>query len=152
MREHALRHSAKAIADSAKEVSSLQASLSKEILAQNQPPEDGYRGADRDALLKLLNATWVKSGVTGKVIKVGIIGPDWKRGVSWQWQNDVLYKFDRSRIQGFLLVENDAKTVARHSVDFVKDHLDGDAISAGFLNDPKEKVGLTDLISKEKIK
>lgn len=152
MREHALRHSAKAIADSAKEVSSLQASLSKEILAQNQPPEDGYRGADRDALLKLLNATWVKSGVTGKVIKVGIIGPDWKRGVSWQWQNDVLYKFDRSRIQGFLLVEYDAKTVARHSVIFVKDHLSGGAVTAGFLNDPKEKVGLGDLILKEKVK
>lgn len=128
---------AKRMADTARQVNELQAGLSALILEQNQLPDDAYQGPDREVLLKRLQEHWAKNGTKAKVLKIGLIGPDWNRSVSWEIQNRTLYKLDRSRMQGYVIVAHDDNVAVRHSINLVKDHLDGDKISAHFLSDPK---------------
>jgi len=135
-----------------KQVVHLQTSLAEQIVKQNEVPPDAYQGKDREALIKLIADKWAKDGTKAKILKAGIIGTDWTRKVAWEVQNQTLSKIDRSRIQGYVLVENDKTTVVRHSINLTQDHLTNDVLTASFLNDPKQEVELSDRILKSKLK
>lgn len=134
------------------EVNSIKQSLSASILEQNEVPSDAYRGNDRESLLKILRDKWEKEGTKAKVLKVGIIAPNWKRDVTWEIQNRTIYKNDRSRIQGFVIVSHSDKIAVRHSINLIKDHIDNERISASFLDDPKAEPELTNQILTTKLK
>ncbi len=138
--------------EATKEIEKLKAGLSTAILAQNELPPDNYRGGDREALVQLVEKKWKENGNGKKVLKIGIVTSDWKRTVAWEIQNRTLYKVDQSKIQAYVIAANDAQTAARHSINLVKDHLSSDSLSASFLNNPKDKVELSDQILLSKIK
>ena len=140
------------LATTTKEVAAIQQSLSAKILEQNDLPPDAYNQPDREALLKLIRDKWSQSGNKAPILKVGFVAPDWNRSVAWEIQNRTLYKLDRSRLQGYVIVALDANLAVRHSINLVKDHIDGDKISAGFLNDPKAEPVLADQILRSKLK
>lgn len=147
-----LKQAQKLLADTAKQVRELQAKLSKQILEQNELPPDEYRAADRDQILKILTEKWSKEGTKAKVLKVGIVTSDWTRGVTWEIQNRTLYKLDRSRIQGYVIVAHNDKVAVRRSINLVKDHLSKDKITASFLDDPKSEPELESQILLSKVK
>lgn len=135
-----------------KQVSEIQKSLSAMILSQNNLPQDGYQRADRETLLKLIRDKWVQTGSKSQVLKVGLVSEDWTRSSAWEIQNRTLYKVDRSRIQGYIVVALNDKIAVRHSLNLVKDHVDGDKVSLSFLNDPRAAPEITDQILRSKIK
>ncbi len=135
-----------------KQVREFQTSLAASILEQNEVPPDMYRGNDREALLALLLDKWTKEGNKSPPLKFGIVTPDWTRSVSWEIQNQTLYKNDRSRIQGYVLVQINSKVAARHSINLVKDHLNNDKIVASFLSDPKLEPDLINQVLLSKVK
>jgi hypothetical protein len=147
-----LKSASEKMAATIKEVAEIQKSLSAKILEQNSLPPDAYQQADREALIKLIQAKWEQSGNKSKILKVGIVGADWNRNVSWELQNRSLYKVDRSRIQGYVIVAHDAKLAVRHSINLTKDHIDKDKISLSFLNDPKAQPELVNQILLSKVK
>lgn len=134
-----LAEARKRLDDTTRQVKKIQQNLSASILEQNDLPPDEYRGQDREAILQLLRDKWNKEGTKEKVLKVGIVTPNWTRNVTGEIQNKTLYKNDRSRIQGYVIVQHSNKVAARHSIDLSKDHIDNDQISASFVNDPKEE-------------
>ncbi len=135
-----------------KQVAELQKSLSVKILEQNELPPDAYQQSDRQMLLKLIEEKWKQSGNNSPILKVGIVGANWTRNLSWEFQNSSLYKVDQSRLQGYVIVAHDAKLAVRHSINVRKDHVDNEKISLSFLNDPKAQPELTDQILRTKIK
>jgi hypothetical protein len=141
-----------ALQATARQVRELQAGLRDQILAQNAPPPDLYQKADRDAVLKVVADTWAKAGGKAEVLKVGVVTADWTRKESWELVGKELQKVDRSRIQGYVLVKLDDTTAVRYSVNLVKDHLAGDAVSASLLDDPKAEPELGSLLPRSKLK
>lgn len=133
------------------EVAEIQQSLSAKILEQNELPVDAYQRSDREMLIKLIRDKWEQSGNKSSILKVGIVGADWSRNVSWEFQNSSLYKVDRSRLQGYVIVAQDAQLAVRHSINLVSDHIDHDKISLSFLNDPKAQPDLADQILRSKV-
>ena len=138
--------------ESNKKVAEIQKSLVGEILQQNSLPDDNYKQSDRNELVEKLQSHWTSKGNGRKAMKVGIVGGNWNRTVAWEIQNRTATKVDRSRIQGWVLVEQDAKTVVRHSINLFKDHLNGDRITAVFVSDPKEQPDLSNVLLKERAK
>jgi transcription antitermination factor NusG len=118
------------------EVNKIKQSLVAQIVEQNEVPSDQYQGADKDKLIQLLREQWKRDGTKAKVLACGLVGTDWKRSVTWEVQNRTLYKVDRSRLQGYVIVEHDKQTAVRHSINLVKDHIDSDKIESGFLDSP----------------
>lgn len=141
-----------AVADTAKQVRALRDGMRDQILAQNDPPADLYQKADRVAMLKTVTDTWAKSGNKAEVLKVGIVTADWARKVSWEVVGKELQKVDRSRLQGYVIVKLDDTTAVRYSVNLVKDHLAGDAVSAYLLDDPKAEPEVGNLLPRSKLK
>ena len=138
--------------ETAKQVREIQKGLEKGILEQNELPPDQYTQSDRDAIHKLLKDKWHKEGGKSKLLKVGVVGTDWTRRVSWEIQNRTLYKVDQSLIQGYVLVAWNNQTAVRHSINLIKDHLSSDQISTYFLSDPKAEPELVDQILISKLK
>ncbi len=137
--------------ETVKQVRAIEQSLAASILKQNELPPDEYHGNDREALLKLLRDKWSQEGTSAAVLKVGIVAPEWTRSVTWEIQNRTLYKVDKSRIQGYVIVKHNDQVAARHSINLVQDHLSNDKLSAGFLNDPQAEPELNSQILLDKI-
>ncbi len=138
-------------AETVKQVRVIEQSLAASILQQNELPPDEYHGTDREALLKLLRDKWSQEGTSAEVLKVGIVAPEWTRSVTWEIQNRTLYKVDKSRIQGYVIVKHNDQVAARHSINLVQDHLSNDKLSAGFLDDPRAEPELNSQILLDKI-
>jgi hypothetical protein len=141
-----------ALFNAEKQVREIQKGMRDEILAQNAPPPDLYQKADREAILKVVTDTWTKKGSKLEVLKVGIVTAEWTRKTAWELVGKEFQKVDCSRIQGYVLVTLDDKTAVRYSVNLIKDHLAGDAISAYLLDTPKSEPDLGNLILRSKLK
>lgn len=145
--------SAKKIAkELAEETQKTQTQLIGGILEQNELPKDQYRGKDRDALLKLVRATWTEKSPKAKIVRDGLIGDQWTRTHKWEVQNKSLIEVDQSRIQGFVLIDNDAKTYAIRWIQIQKDHVNHDKIEAWLISDPQAKPEPMEQILKSKVK
>jgi hypothetical protein len=143
--EAAVKGEEQKVASARAEVKRMGDSMTAQIVAENKVPVDSYRGGDREQILGILKAK-AAEGLAGKeVLKVGINSTQWDRDTRWKWQDaqSSFYKIDVSRMQGWILVKDGAEMAAVHYVDFAKDHLKGDAVSAGFLDDPKGEVYVT---------
>lgn len=119
------------------EVSTTAATIADQILENTPLPPDEYQGADREKLLEAIAARWKNDGNGQQVVRSGIVGPDWKRETAWVWENRAFHKTDTSRIQAWVLVAHGEKTLARHSLNFVVDHLAGDSMESSWVGDPK---------------
>jgi hypothetical protein len=142
----------KKIKETVDEVDKIKSELIEDIIAGNDAPPDNYQGPDRKMLLEALNAKWAKEGSGGEPVKVGISGSNWNRKIVWTIRNKTITKTETSKIQGWLVVKHDDKTVVRRSVNFVKDHLADDAIESFFVDDPKSTPEPGSLILATKIK
>jgi hypothetical protein len=147
-----LKNAMRLTEDAAKQVREIQKGLEKGILEQNELPPDQYAQGDRDVLIQRLKEKWAKEGTKAAVLKVGIVGTEWNRRVSWEIQNRTLYKIDQSRIQGYVVVALDSQRAVRHSINLTKDHLSNDQISANFVGDPKAEPELINQLLVTKIK
>lgn len=136
----------------ADEVRKIQMKLLDGILEQNELPTDDYSKADRKELLKLVEETWLKQSPKDKPIRVGLIGNDWVRTEVWEVQNRTVYKIDRSRMQGFVVMPMDGKTVVVRHVQLQRDHTSQDKTTAWPLSDPKTAIEPTEMVLKSKMK
>ncbi len=136
----------------ADEIRKIQLQLIDGILAQNELPSDSYTKGDRKELLKLVEETWMKQSPKDKPMRVGLIGSDWVRTDAWEVQNRTAYKIDRSRIQGFVVVPNDNKTVVLRHVQLQRDHTNHDKTTAWSISDPKALIEPMSLVLKSKLK
>ncbi len=123
-----------------------QRTLGKQIIESNRLPSDGYRHSDRDEILKLVESTWLKAAPDKKPVKVGLIGDNWHRTEQWEVQNRTIYKVERSQLQGFVLIPNDAHTAACYRIQIRRDHIDNNRTSAWLLDDPAKAVEPRQLI------
>lgn len=147
-----LKQSQKVATTLAIEVQQAQRSLLDSILQLNQLPIDNYRKTDREELVKLVKETWLKSQPNEKPIQVGLIGSDWTRTKKWEIQNRALYEVDRSRIQGFVVVAHDEKTVACRHIQINRDHTNNEKTAAWNLSDVQAPPTPMELILKSKMK
>ncbi|MEQ1830861.1 MAG: hypothetical protein ABL921_33245 [Pirellula sp.] len=136
----------------ASEVRKIQLQLVDGILKQNELPSDNYTQADRKELIKLVEETWKKLSPGDKPILVGLIGSDWVRKEAWEIQNRTIYKIDRSRLQGFIVLPNDNKTVVLRHIQLQRDHTNQDKTTAWSISDPKSPIEPTELILRSKLK
>ncbi len=136
----------------ADEVRKIQMKLLEGILEQNELPSDNYSKADRKELLKLVEETWLKQAPKDKPIRVGLIGSDWVRTEAWEVQNRTAYKIDRSRMQGFVVMPNDGKTVVLRHVQLQRDHTNQDKTTAWALSDAKAPIEPIEMVLKSKLK
>ncbi len=144
--------SAKQIAEQLKsQTLEAQKKLLDRLLDQNQPPTDGYQKPDRAELLELLKSTWEKAAPGVKPLKIGLVGNDWQRSKKWDVQNRTLYEIDRSRIQGFVIVAHDNRTVVCRRIQLNRDHVNQDQTTAWLLNDPKSEPEVFELLLKSKV-
>lgn len=144
--------SAKQIAEQLKsQALEAQKKLLDQLLKQNQPPVDGYQKADRAELLDMVKSTWEKAAPGVKPLKIGLVGNDWQRSKKWEIQNRTLYEIDRSRIQGFVIVAHDDRTVVCRRIQLNRDHVNQEQTTAWLLNDPKSEPEVFELLLKSKV-
>lgn len=147
----ATRKQAERIQEVERQIEEIARSLSREILESNPVPPDEYQGPDREKLLQVLQQKWQAEGTGRTVLKSGIVASQWNRAVTWEWRDRAFHKYDTSRLQGWVLVEDDADVAVRHSLNFVIDHLAGDSLSASWVIDPKTSPPLSSRILRSKI-
>ncbi|MFO0943726.1 MAG: hypothetical protein U0930_23570 [Pirellulales bacterium] len=128
-----------------------QKKLLDQLLNLNQPPVDNYTKPDREELIKLVRSTWEKALPGSKPIKLGLIGSDWQRSKKWEIQNRTLYEIDRSRLQAFVIVHRDDRTVECRRIQLNRDHTKQDQTTAWLLNDPKSEPEPFELLLKSKV-
>jgi hypothetical protein len=134
------------------EVRKIQMQLLDGILSQNDLPTDNYTKGDRKELLKLVEEIWMKQVPKDKPLRVGLIGDSWVRTEAWEIQNRTAYKIDRSRLQGFVVLPNDNKTVMIKHIQLQRDHTNQDKTTAWAISDPKAIPEPMDMVLKSKLK
>lgn len=134
-----------------KAVFDAQAKLGKQIIEANQLPSDQYRGADRDELLGLVEAAWLKAVPDKKPVYIGLIGNQWSRTERWEVENQTLFKVERSQLQGFVLVPHNSETVACFHIQVRRDHLDNDRTATWLIEDPAKTPEPRQLIQVSKV-
>jgi len=140
------------LADARTKVKEMQASLRDSIIANNPMPKESYRGEDSKALIDTIKAKWTESAVAGDVLKMGINSNEWRRDTRWEWDANAWRKYDKSKLQGFVIVKlNDTQGVV-HYLNFVKDHLSNDAVAAYWFDDPKSDPEVTHLMLLSNVK
>ena len=133
------------------QVTDAQAKLLDQLLSLNQPPADNYTKPDREDLLNLVRSTWEKTSPGVKPIKVGLIGNDWQRSKKWEIQNRTLHEVDRSRIQGFVIIPRDSRTVECRRIQLNRDHINQDQTTAWLLSDPRSEPEPFELMLRSKL-
>lgn len=141
-----------AIEETSKSVAEMARTMRADVVKANAPPADEYRGPDRDALVKIVRKKWDKDGNGAEVLKVGVASNAWTRKWSIEKIGGAWTESDYSRIQGFVLVKGDGEVAVRHSINIQKNHLQDDAISTSFLNDPKAEPSLCDVVLLSKLR
>jgi hypothetical protein len=136
----------------AAEVRKIQMQLLDGILSQNDLPTDSYTKGDRKELLKLVEETWTKQVSKDKPLRVGLIGDSWVRTEAWEIQNRTAYKIDRSRLQGFVVLPNDNKTVMIKHIQLQRDHTNQDKTTAWPISDPQAGPEPMEMVLKSKLK
>jgi len=134
------------------EVRKIQMQLLDGILSQNDLPTDNYTKGDRKELLKMVEETWTKQAPKDKPLRVGLIGDSWVRTEAWEIQNRTVYKIDRSRMQGFVVLPNDNKTVVIKHIQLQRDHTNQDKTTAWAISDPKALPEPMEMVLRSKLK
>lgn len=124
------------------------ASLRETIIANNHVPEQSYSGPDRDAMVEMVLAKWKEANLPNEVLKAGINSNQWTRDTRWVWSSGykAWEKYDKSRLQGFVVVRKDDTVAVIHYVNFLKDHLSNDKIAAYWFDDPKDEPSYSHLL------
>ncbi|MHC4406537.1 MAG: hypothetical protein ACYTG0_43485, partial [Planctomycetota bacterium] len=109
--------------------------LREEVIDKTRTPDDRYRGADRDRLAAAIEQAWRKRWPKDKPVGLRFHAADWKRQVSWQW-NDAQrawLKNDVSVLPVTVVVENpnDGKALLLYYAYLNKDHTKGGAVNIG---------------------
>ena len=105
-------------ANCAARVRSLEAGLRDEIIRDNVPPEDRYRGSDRQTLLDNFRNVWVQNYPDSEVLGVRISSADWEHVQGWSWAagRHVWRRFDYFEIEAVIAVQADAEHVELHEL------------------------------------
>ncbi|HYE21022.1 MAG TPA: hypothetical protein VEA69_21425 [Tepidisphaeraceae bacterium] len=120
------------------EIAQIETSFLDAIVAENRVPPDNYAGADRADLVKRLTDHWAADGNGAPALKIGVVGPEWRRDTRWVFNKSISAweKVDKSRVQGYVVAKLSDTHAAVWPVNFTKDHLAGDKISAAYLTAP----------------
>ena len=105
-------------------------SLREVIIAANKLPADGFKGADRDEVIKYATDAWKKREPKAEILAVVIPSEAWKHELIWRYSNSSWYKIDRSKLQVQLAVKHDDKMAIIRPINLWKDHLKGDSVNA----------------------
>ncbi|QDV07758.1 hypothetical protein Poly30_32900 [Planctomycetes bacterium Poly30] len=103
-------------------------SLKELIIRENPLPADGYRGADRDAVVAIATDGWKHQQSDFELLAVRIPSDTWKRVTKWEYSNGTWYFVDVSWLQVRLIVadeDNPAQAIDR-PVNVRMDHQNGD--------------------------
>lgn len=138
-----------------KEVSAHLEKFTEKIIAENEIPADDYSGADAAGIKEAARQAWMKHYPNLKILRIGLRG-NWNRSMGWKWEDsrDSWYKFDNSRLSGFLILDTGSpKFVYLRPVNSYKDHLNGGNPDTRVgIWDPKEKPHPGDTYLRSKLK
>lgn len=135
-----------------KQINDIQVNMKEDILKGNEMPSDAYCQPDREKLLKMLQDKWAAEGNGKPVLKLSIVTGEWIRKIYWQRVGSEWHLTDVSRLQGYVIVKHNDQVAVKHSINFTKDHLAQDKITASFLNDPKQEPELVNMLLLAKVK
>ncbi len=125
------------------------------VIAENSLPADNYAGPDAAALKETARQTWTRNYPQFRIVKIGITG-EWHRTKGWKWEDhrSAWYKFDSSRLNGYLIVDTGhPKYVYIRSMSNYKDHLNGDRVETSVgIWDPADKPHPGGTYLREKVK
>lgn len=127
-------------------------SLRSKIIAANELPPDRYTGADRKELEALAVETWKVQQPMAQVLAIRIPSAQWTRDTGWRRSSRDFYLVDASTIQVQLLVKHDEALAIVRPINFAKNHLASDRVTAGAMDDIKEEMPPQRFVRIEKIK
>lgn len=132
----------------------MSASLQDNIIAANKVPNQTYSGGDIPALVAMIEAQWKEAGLPNEVLKTGINSTEWRRDTRWEWSSasKAWQKYDKSKLQGFIIIKRDDTRASVHYVNFLRNHLANDSVTAYWFNDPKEELSVTYLMLLSNVK
>lgn len=114
----------------------------EKVIAENTLPADNYAGPDAASLKETARQTWTKNYPKFRILKIGLTG-QWNRAGGWKWEDNrsAWYKFDASRLNGYLIVDTGhPKYVYIRSMTNLKDHINGDRVETSVgIWDPMDK-------------
>lgn len=129
-----------------------QKSLHNAIIAANTLPPDRYTGADREQIIALATETWKKQQPDAVVMTVRIPSEKWTRNTLWRYQNKSWYLIDSSSLQAQLLVKHAGDLAVIRPINLSINHLAGDKLSAGAMDDIKDELIPQRLLPQAKVK
>jgi hypothetical protein len=135
-------------------VKQMSASLQDNIIANNRVPEQTYSEPDLNAMIEMVGAKWGEANLPNAVLKTGINSRGWTRDTRWSWNSisKAWEKYDKSKLQGFVVVKRDDTHAVVHYVNFFKDHLSNDRITAYWFDDPKDEPSITHIMLLSNVK
>lgn len=129
-----------------------QKSLHSAIIAANTLPPDRYTGADREKISALAVATWKKQQPDAVLLTVRIPSEQWTRSTLWRYENMAWHLIDRSTLQAQLIVKHEGDLAVIRPVNLSIDHLSGDKLTAGAMDDIKDELIPQRLLPQAKVK
>lgn len=114
----------------------------EKIVAGNEPPKEGYNGADKDSLKAAVKSAFLKVHPKADVVKIILEDSGFLRVTSWKWSDSLAwYKEDVSTTDAYVLVaDSDPKYVAIWGTPIVRNNMAGGAQSVIIPTDIKETV------------
>jgi hypothetical protein len=135
------------------EMKAKQKSLHAAIIAANEPAPDRYTAADRARLIELATTTWKQQQPDAVVMAVRIPSEKWARSTVWRYTGGGNWTLhDVSRLQVQLIVKHDAGLAVIRPVNLSINHVNGDNLTAGAMDDVKDELIPQRLLPQAKVK
>ncbi len=128
------------------------AAMESQIIAANTPPEERFKGEDRDAIVKVATEAWAKQQPDAEILGARITSPAWARDTRWEWFNGSFRKYDSSHVQVQLLVGHDKELVVIRPINVYMNHLMADTLGGYPMDTMEEKLLPQRFFSRDKLK
>ncbi len=114
----------------------------EKIIAGNEPPKEGYEGADKESLKAAVKSAFLKVHPKATIVKIILEDTGFLRVTSWKWSDSLAwYKEDVSTTDAYVLVaDSDPKYVSIWGTPIVRNNMAGGAQSVIIPTDIKETV------------
>ncbi|MCU0317218.1 MAG: hypothetical protein MUC92_11565 [Fimbriimonadaceae bacterium] len=114
----------------------------EKIIAGNEPPKEGYTGADKESLKAAVRSAFLKVHPKANIVKVILEDTGFLRVTSWKWSDSLAwYKEDISTTDAYVLVSTEEpKYVAIWGTPIVRNNMAGGAQSVIVPTDIKKTV------------
>lgn len=114
----------------------------EKIITGNEPPKEGYNGADKESLKAAVKSAFLKVHPKATIVKIILEDTGFLRVTSWKWSDSLAwYKEDVSTTDAYVLVaDSNPKYVAIWGTPIVRNNMAGGAQSVIIPTDIKETV------------